>query len=85
MAPKYQAAKSSSPQRLTRLWVAVGGVIVTLTRSTAGAAEVKETWVAVVALLSVHSRLAHTRPRAATPMGGGGKKRMRGIKTFNVM
>lgn len=47
---------------LTRLWVAVGGVIVTLTRSTAGAAEVKETWVAVVTLLSIHSRLAHTRP-----------------------
>lgn len=49
-------------QAHSRLWVAVGGVIVTLTRSTAGAAEVKETWVAVVTLLSVHSRLAHTRP-----------------------
>lgn len=47
---------------LTGLRVAVVGVVVTLTGPTASAAEVEETWVAFIALVSIHSCLAHTYP-----------------------
>lgn len=48
--------------RLTGLWMAVVGVVVTLAGPAAGAAEVEETWVAFIALRTIHSRLAHTYP-----------------------
>lgn len=44
------------------LWMAVVGVVLTLARPTASAAEVEETWVAFITLGSIHSRLAHTYP-----------------------
>lgn len=46
--------------RLTGLWVAVAGVVVTLAGSTASGAEVEESWVALVTLRAIHTHLAHT-------------------------
>ena len=48
--------------RLTRLWMAVVGVVVTLAGPAAGAAEVEETRVAFITLWAIHSRLALTYP-----------------------
>lgn len=48
--------------RLTGLWVAVAGVVVTLTGATPGAAEVEEARVAFVTLGSVHAALTFTDP-----------------------
>lgn len=48
--------------RLTGLWMAVVGVVVTLAGPAASAAEVEETRVALITLRPVHSRLAHTCP-----------------------
>lgn len=46
--------------RLTRLWMAVVGAVVTLAGPAASAAEVEEPRVAFITLWSIHSRLAHT-------------------------
>lgn len=42
--------------------MAVAGVVVTLAGPAASTAEVEETWMALITLGSVHSRLAHTYP-----------------------
>ncbi len=58
------ASDTNTLSRLTGLWMAVVGAVVTLAGSTASAAEVEETWVAFITLGSIHSRLARTYPWA---------------------
>lgn len=48
--------------RLTGLWMAVVGVVLTLAGPAASAAEVEEAWVAFITLWSIHSHLALTYP-----------------------
>lgn len=60
--PVMKGDSSDGSLKLTGLWVAVVGVVVTLTGPTASAAEVEETRVAFITLGSVHSRLARTYP-----------------------
>lgn len=52
----------SETRRLTRLRMAVVGVVITLAWLTACAAETEESRVAFVTLGSVHSSLTHTHP-----------------------